>query len=50
MNVTNVDKPLHQKVRPLDKIIAQTMSTNIHVRQTMLVDALSHWILLQSHY
>ena len=50
MNVTNVDKPLHQKVRPLDKIIAQTMSTNIHVRQTMLVDALSHRFLLQSHY
>ena len=50
MNLTNVDKPLHQKVRPLDKIIAQTMSTNIDVRQTMLVDALSHWILLQSHY
>ena len=50
MNLTNVDKPLHQKVRPLDKIFAQTMSTNIHVRQTMLVNALSHWILLQSHY
>ena len=50
MNVINVDKPLRQKVRPLDKIIAQTMTTNIDVRQTMLANALSHWILLQSHY
>ena len=37
MNVTNVDK--HQKICPRDKIIAQTMIANIHVRQTMHCNA-----------